>query len=158
MSKFLTYYFAGAIGCGFDSYQLRPDDRRHAYLYDQGLSEFRGNEEELWFPSTFHNRSVFGLGNASRAIWWEWPLHYSKSTRSSYTIQGQTQDGGGAPLGNVTVRAYLTADDTLQGQCTSNAGGWYYIGVPTNAAHYLIMTKSGSPARGGMSPNNVIPT
>ena len=136
---------------GFLRHTLVLDDRRLSLPVDRELSEYRDNENERWSVG----RSNTGL---FYAIWWEWPSYSTKAAKSSYIIQGQTQDGGGGPLGNVTVRAYLTADDTLQGQCVSNAGGWYYIGVPTNAAHYLIMTKAGSPNRGGMSPNNVIPT
>lgn len=121
-----------------------------SFIY-QFISEYQYDTDILWPRSRWAN-SPYLVG-----VYYQQPETASQGTRKPYVIQGHTQDAGGRSFGNVTVRAFLTADDSFQGECVSNAGGWYYIGVPTNGAHYLIMTKAGTTNYGGVSRNDVIP-
>ncbi len=73
------------------------------------------------------------------------------------TITGTTKDSTGAALGNCVVQAFLTADDSFQGQVTSDVAGGFTIYTAQTGAHYLTCYKVGSPDVGGTSVNTITP-
>jgi hypothetical protein len=72
-------------------------------------------------------------------------------------ITGITKDSTGAVLGGCTVHVYRTSDDLERDQVTSDAGnGTYTIGVDTDATHYCVAYKAGSPDVAGTTVNTLI--
>lgn len=95
-----------------------------------------------------------------------WALGPPGGGQSQHRIVGMTLDSNGQPLGNVTIKGYLTnaypyaglQSDAEIGEMTSDPGGYYEFWTPyVGQAHYLTMRLGGTPARTGMTDNNLIP-
>ena len=72
-------------------------------------------------------------------------------------IEGTTRDSAGNALGNCVVQAFLTADDSFQGQMTSDPSGYFRIFTAQAGAHYLVCYLAGSPDVAGTSVNVKVP-
>ena len=78
---------------------------------------------------------------------------------SSYGFAGVTRNEYGSALGDVTVKAFLTATDTLVMTVVSDVNGEYLLPTPYYpSTHYLVFYKTGSPDVFGTSANSLIGT
>lgn len=84
-------------------------------------------------------------------------MPWRSGARWPYVLAGIAKDSAGAALGGAMVRAFLTATDVEQAETISAADGAYSVGVPSNAAHYVVSYKAGSPDVAGVSLNTLIP-
>lgn len=75
-------------------------------------------------------------------------------------LVGQTLDQYGNPLGNCVVQLFLTSNDQIIAQITSDTAGYYRIPTPysTSTAHYLVCYLAGPPDVAGTSVNTLTPT
>jgi hypothetical protein len=74
-------------------------------------------------------------------------------------VIGITRDSNGATLGSAHVDLFLTSNDTLVVDLTSDAGGYFeactqFAGVN----HYLVAYKAGSPDVAGTTKNTLVPS
>jgi hypothetical protein len=73
----------------------------------------------------------------------------------SLAIAGKTRDRNGTAIGNVTVRAFRTADDVFVGETTSDFTGSFSVEVGAGE-HYLVGYKAGSPDIAGTTVNTLV--
>lgn len=132
----------------------RSDERNREKEYRSETQNFSWQEGVLWRgsslqgmdqtifapPTRFENNPDDVLGGAQ----------FKK-------IIGITRDASGAPLGSCTVQGFLTSDDSYQGQCTSDAGGYFEFCTKQTGAHYLVAYRTGSPDVTGATANTLIP-
>lgn len=83
----------------------------------------------------------------------------SRGNGAQKFIMGSCKDSGGSPVSGATVQCFLTANDNLVSEVTSNTNGTYE--APTvypGAAHYLVAYRPGSPAIAGTTVNTLTGT
>lgn len=71
-------------------------------------------------------------------------------------ITGTTRTHTGVSLSGVTVKAYLTSDDTLVATTTSDTNGFYNINTPAFGPYYLVAYKDGEPDLSGTTVNTLL--
>lgn len=76
---------------------------------------------------------------------------------TKWRINGITKDSNGAILESAVVDVFKTSDDVIQGTNTSNVNGEYLVEVPTQAKHYAVAYKAGSPDVAGTTRNDLSP-
>ena len=114
--------------------------------------------ESEWWPA----RSNFvGGGPGERLLveaqWWSWP--YTRSgCNGRLAFTGITRDQYGSPIGDCTVKLFLTSTDEKVAEVVSNANGEYTITTPYHPnGHWISVYKTGSPDIFGTTVNTLIP-
>jgi hypothetical protein len=71
------------------------------------------------------------------------------------SLHGVTRNEVGTPLGTCSVKAFVTADDTLTGSTTSDGSGNWVIYPSADGPYYLVSYKTGSPDVAGTTVNTL---
>jgi hypothetical protein len=140
--------------------RIEKSDERHASvarLEIHALTHTDGSMRTEWWPrgGGFLGDPAVDFGVLD-GVWWTQP-EIAGGTTSRYGITGVTRDAYGSPLGGVTVKLFLTADDTRVDQMVSGPAGNYLLSSPFLAGHYVIAYKAGSPDVEGTTVNTLVP-
>jgi hypothetical protein len=90
------------------------------------------------------------------SVWWDQP-EIVGGTTSRYGITGVTRDAYGSPVGGVTVKLFLTSDDSRVDQAVSDPVGTFLVSSPYLTGHYLVAYKTGTPDVEGTTVNTLVP-
>lgn len=147
------------------SWHLRAGRRSFSYRsrQDSGFGS-RNKFVTLWPPSGFMSGDraegfcLFGQDMAD-TDWWSPNQRAARGNGAQKFIMGSCKDSGGSPVSGAVVQCFLTANDTLVSEVTSNTNGTYE--APTvypGAAHYLVAYRPGSPDIAGTTVNTLTGT
>jgi len=89
-----------------------------------------------------------------------WSWYYQQAGASSaFGLRGVTRDVYGSPLGNCTVRLFLTATDVLLDVIVSDPDGNFTLRTAYYPdTHYIVAHKTGAPDVDGATVNTLIGT
>ncbi len=136
-----------------------PEDKRLLSEYYGGesfiptpvvLDIFMGEERVFafgyvnpWWPAATNLLDSGGtLSDIIDSVWFLSPYPVS-GANGRLGFVGVTRDQYGSPLGNVTVRCYLTSSAELVSTVLSDADGQFTITTPYGGAHYLTTHATG---------------
>jgi hypothetical protein len=140
--------------------RIEKSDERHASmnrLEIGSLTHRDGSMRTEWWP-----RGNYLLGSQGTdyglmdSVWWDQP-EIVGGTTSRYGITGVTRDAYGSPVGGVTVKLFLTSDDTRVDQAVSDPVGTFLVSSPYLTGHYLVAYKTGTPDVEGTTVNTLVP-
>jgi hypothetical protein len=124
----------------------------------KGKGNGNGNFRTPWWPrSGFVGDQAVDIGPQFIGSW-DVPAS-TKGKISRFGFQGVTRDAYNSPLPGMTVKLFLTADDTkVTADILSDPNtGEYTITTPYYAPHWIKVDKTGSPNVQGVSVNNIYP-
>ena len=138
----------------FGNGHLWPNDDRICDPSFRTTREVADTSDVLWPCS----RSTGGTPEIApiQTVWWELPPE-SGGARSAWLIRGNTKDASGNPLGGCTVEAFTTTNGVLQASVQSDVAGAYCVLTNSNAAHFLVAYKAGSPDVAGTTSGAIYP-
>ena len=164
---------SGLIGAAMPNNIVRGDDVRHVDEFYFGRDDLvqppaivvRQWEEEREFrgyTTPWWPRSGGLLGDAgdtnlfTQPAWWGEAWHQGGAS-GRLAFVGYTRDYAGQPVGNCTVRCFVTSTNELVSSVVSDANGYYIATTPYYANHYLVCHKAGSPEIAGATISTLTP-
>lgn len=148
------------LGAAQSVARIQKSDERHAMvdrLEISSLTHRDGSMRTEWWPrggGFLGDQAVdFGVRDG---VWWAQP-EIVGGTTSRYGITGVTRDAYGSPVGGVTVKLFLTSDDSRVDQTVSDPVGTFLVSSPYLTGHYLVAYKTGTPDVEGTTVNTLVP-
>jgi hypothetical protein len=140
--------------------RIEKSDERHATvarLEIDSLTHRDGSMRTEWWP---RGNSFLGAQGTDYGlmdgVWRDQP-ELVGGTTSRYGITGVTRDAYGSPVGGVTVKLFLTSDDSRVDQAVSDPVGTFLVSSPYLTGHYLVAYKTGTPDVEGTTVNTLVP-
>ena len=158
----MTQFIGGAIPTQWtlaNDNVLRRIGLRVEFGQGKGKGKGKGSFRSPWWPG---GGGFVGDQGADISIGYapNWDVPASTRGRNSrFGYSGITRDVFNSPLPGMTVKLFLTADDSkVTPDILSDATtGEYTISTPFYAAHWIKIEKAGSPNVQGVSVSNIFP-
>lgn len=139
---------------------MRVEVPAHAGILRVDIDAPRGSKAQEarmvqpFLPSSFFGAPIVDIAVLDPPVW-VLPPPLPGGTSARLGFNGFTRDASGGVIPAVTVKCFLTADDTKQSETVSDQNGFFTVSTPFSGGHYLIFYKTGTPDISGTTVNTL---